>query len=116
MLRCRPLDSRAPIRPLPPIRPPPPARHLSLHPSPLPGHLLLDIALVGPELAAALALAAAQGATSLRLLDVAALARDFLPALMPLAWRDAGAGRVAGDGVGGDGDSEGCGGAPDVTR
>ena len=65
------------------------------------GRLLLDTARIGPQATAQLALAAAAGICSLRPLTVAALCRDFLPALMPLAWRQRGTGRVAGSDSGG---------------
>jgi hypothetical protein len=52
--------------------------------------------LAGPEATVQLALAAAQCCSSLRPLDVAALAARFLPAMLPAAWRRAGAGRIAG--------------------
>jgi hypothetical protein len=60
------------------------------------GRLLLDHDLAGPEATAALALAAESRASSLSPLDPAGLAADFLPALMPEAWRRRGEGCVAG--------------------
>ncbi len=60
------------------------------------GHLLLDHALVGPDVTAQLALAAAQDCSTLRSFSVASLAEDFLPGLMPAEWRSSGRGQVAG--------------------